>query len=49
MRMAQVQPVWTKYFEFPPAAEEEDSASVKEDNASGEEDRNEKVHKIASC
>ena len=38
MRMAQVQPVWTKYFEFPPAAEEEDSASGEKDNASGEKD-----------
>ena len=31
LRMAQVQPVWTKYFEFPPAAEEEDSASGEKD------------------
>ena len=35
MRMAQVQLIWTKYFEFPPAAEEEDSVSGEEDNASG--------------
>ena len=27
LRMAQVKPVWTKYFELEPAAEEEDSAS----------------------
>ena len=37
LRMAQVQPVWTKYFEFPPAAEEEDSASGEEDTESGED------------
>ena len=37
LRISQVQPVWTKYFEFPSAAEEEDSARGKEDSKSGED------------
>ena len=54
LRMAQVQPIWTKYFELEPTAEEEDSVSGEEDSESEEDnaqldDINEEVHGLASC
>ena len=49
LRMTQIQPVWTKYFELEPAAGEEDSASSEEDSESGEDnaqlnDKNKEVN-----
>ena len=46
LRMAQVKPVWTKYFELELAAEEEDSASGEDTAQLDDMDEN---NEIASC